>query len=187
MTEEKFWELIREAKSISRSAKEIPNHLERSLLNGSVEEIADFAAWLHMFLARAHDRRLWVAAAIVAGGLSDDGFEYFKCWLVAQGKEAYEAAIADPDSLADMEYVDQGYFRPQIEMEELLYVPSKAFEKAMGKPMSARKELLPNWTPPVDTQPISSEIKNPDFRTRGKASLENIFPKVVKRFPNWID
>jgi hypothetical protein len=111
MTEDKFWNLIREAKANCRSAKEIPDQLERRLLGGPVEETVDFAAWLHMFLARAHDRRLWAAAWIIAGGLSDDGFAYFKCWLVAQGKEAYEASVADPDSLADLEYVDQGFFR----------------------------------------------------------------------------
>ncbi len=35
-------------------------------------------------------------------GASYDGFYYFRCWLIGMGEEIYHAAIADPDSLADV-------------------------------------------------------------------------------------
>jgi Protein of unknown function (DUF4240) len=45
---------------------------------------------------------LWGAAYTINGGASDDGFYYFRCWLIGMGKDIYEAAVADPDSLADV-------------------------------------------------------------------------------------
>ena len=50
----------------------------------------------------AYRRDLWSAAALINGFASDDGFYYFRCWLVGMGKKVYEAALADPDSLAEV-------------------------------------------------------------------------------------
>ena len=33
------------------------------------------------------------------GGCSDDTFDYFRGWLLYQGKETYEACIEDPERL----------------------------------------------------------------------------------------
>jgi hypothetical protein len=49
---------------------------------------------------------LWGAAYLINGGASDDGFYYFRCWLIGMGRDVYEAAVANPDSLADA--VDPG-------------------------------------------------------------------------------
>jgi len=49
---------------------------------------------------------LWAAGYVINGGCSDDGFDYFRAWLVAQGRQVWERALADPDSLADVVTVD---------------------------------------------------------------------------------
>ncbi|MFF5497583.1 DUF4240 domain-containing protein [Streptomyces aquilus] len=36
------------------------------------------------------------------GGCSDDGFDYFRGWPIAQGREDFERATADPDALAEL-------------------------------------------------------------------------------------
>jgi hypothetical protein len=36
----------------------------------------------------SYNPELWCAAYIVSGGCSD-GFEYFRCWLISQGKVFY--------------------------------------------------------------------------------------------------
>ena len=45
---------------------------------------------------------LWGVAYLVNGGCSDDGFEYFRNWLVLQDRDVFEAAVRHPDSLADV-------------------------------------------------------------------------------------
>jgi hypothetical protein len=46
------------------------------------------------------DRDQWGAAYLANGGCSDDGFDYFRGWLIGQGRKVYETVLADPDSLA---------------------------------------------------------------------------------------
>ena len=70
---------------------------------------------------------MWGAAYVIHGGCSDDGFEYFRRWLISRGRKAYEAALADPDSLAQLDV------RPGPngvwEFERIYYVAMKVFNK----------------------------------------------------------
>jgi hypothetical protein len=70
---------------------------------------------------------LWGAAYLIGGGCSDDGFEYFRGWLVAQGREVFERAVADPDSLADV--VDED---TDAEAEDMLGAAWRAYEELTG-------------------------------------------------------
>jgi hypothetical protein len=67
------------------------------------------------------------------GGCSDDGFEYFRGWLVAQGQQVYEAALADPDSLAKVIDPDND----EHESEDILYVGMRAYEGVAGTQLPA--------------------------------------------------
>lgn len=71
---------------------------------------------------------LWGAAYVINGGCSDDCFEYFRGWLVLQGRETFERALANPDSLA---------VHPQLEgaaeLEEVLYVARTVYQAKTGK------------------------------------------------------
>ena len=58
---------------------------------------------------------------------SDDGFIDFRAWLIAQSNEVYLAALADPDSLADVEAYGGCQF------EEFTYVGDKALETMTGQ------------------------------------------------------
>jgi hypothetical protein len=51
-------------------------------------------------LALSYRNPLWGAAYLINGGCSDDGFDYFRGWLLTQGQTVFESALADPDSLA---------------------------------------------------------------------------------------
>ncbi|MDT7787524.1 MAG: hypothetical protein QOF58_5943 [Pseudonocardiales bacterium] len=53
-------------------------------------------------LALSYRNPLWAAAYLINGGCSDDGFDYFRGWLLAQGREVFESAVAAPDSLASL-------------------------------------------------------------------------------------
>jgi hypothetical protein len=67
---------------------------------------------------------------VIHGGCSDDGFEYFRRWLVSRGRDVYEAALADPDSLAQLDV------RPASgvwEFEAIYYVAKQIFEEKGGE------------------------------------------------------
>lgn len=100
MTEDEFWDHIRATRRADPDA-----HAERltaRLAKLPEEEILDFGHWWAVADCRAYRRDLWGAAYLINGGCSDDGFQYFIWWLLLQGRTVYEAAIADPDSLAEV-------------------------------------------------------------------------------------
>jgi hypothetical protein len=65
-------------------------------------EVVEFQAKFDEAVARANALDLWGAATLINGGCSDDGFRDFRVWLVGRGRRAYEAALANPDTLADI-------------------------------------------------------------------------------------
>jgi Protein of unknown function (DUF4240) len=79
----------------------------------------------------AYSWDLWGAAYVVNGGGSDDGFEYFCCWLVSRGREVYESALADSDGLAQL-VVRPGANGPW-EFEGINSVAQQVFEKKNAK------------------------------------------------------
>jgi hypothetical protein len=66
---------------------------------------------------------LWAAAYIINGGCSDDGFRYFRDWLISEGRSVFERALKDPGSLADLPHVDPA------DLELFGYVALELFEK----------------------------------------------------------
>jgi hypothetical protein len=66
----------------------------------SADEIVEWKQIFDRLTAQAYRTDLWAAAYLMNGGASDDGFYYFRCWLIGMGKEIFEAAMANPDSLA---------------------------------------------------------------------------------------
>lgn len=101
MTRDEFWGLIEAARggggpATSRALCEELERLDDDGLRG-------FQEHLEAHVGAGYTWDLWGAAYLMEGGCSDDGFLYFRYGLVAQGKEVYEAAIDEPDSLADLE------------------------------------------------------------------------------------
>jgi hypothetical protein len=86
---------------------------------------------LRRYLNEAYTCDLWGAADVIHGGCSDDGFEYFRCWLVSRGRRVYEAALADPDSLAQQD-VRPGPWNVW-EFEQIYYVAKEVFTEKGGE------------------------------------------------------
>ena len=69
------------------------------------------------------------AAYLINGGCSDDGFAYFRSWLISRGRAAYEGAIRDPDSLAGSVDPD----RDDYEFEDLWGLALVVYEERTGE------------------------------------------------------
>ena len=89
---------------------------------------------------------------MINGGCSDDGFDYFRGWLIVQGREVFEHVVADPDTLADLPVIRaQAPGAAYLECEDTLYIASKAHRAATGEelpphPFPVRyRELDPAW------------------------------------------
>jgi hypothetical protein len=100
MTFKEFWEHIEASKRRDPDAHE--ERLVARLAKRPINTILDFANLWDQMLERAYFWKLWGAAYIINGGSSDDNFEYFRGWLILRGRKVYEAALKEPETLADV-------------------------------------------------------------------------------------
>ena len=95
MDREQFWALIEAAKTATGGdCRAQTAQLIAALGERSVDEVL---AWdrIHVELSvESYRRDLWGAAYLINGGCSDDGFDYFRGWLLGQGQAIWEAALA---------------------------------------------------------------------------------------------
>ncbi len=115
--------------------------------------------------ARAYRRDLWAAAYIINGGCSDDGFEYFRAWLIAQGQRIFEDAIRDPASLETAIPMDSGW---DAELESLLYVAGNAYRQKTGREIPRKSYAAAELTGAEWTDK-NVEHLHPDLAARANA------------------
>ena len=137
MDHARFWQVIELAcRSDPNSAEEWDRRLTEALIQLPANEIIE---WNHIFdrLAKsANTTDLWAAAYLINGGASDDGFYYFRCWLIGMGRDIYGKAMADPDSLADV--VSSSRDAQGIDAEAEIYAAAhRAWMQVTGQPDTA--------------------------------------------------
>jgi len=98
-----FWRIIDAARSARGNDRASRVEALRERLVGLIPaELQSFQSHYDACITKAFRWDLRGAAFIINGGCSDDGFRYFRDWLISEGEEIYQAALADPDSLARM-------------------------------------------------------------------------------------
>lgn len=144
MTQQEFWHIIEKSKKYTEGDVEVQcGNLVNILVRLEEREIAYFNIILSELLSVSYTSRLWAAGYIINGGCSDDGFEYFRCWLISRGQKVFTAALEDPEKLT--RYVSTEVF-DEAENEELLYVATTAFEQKTGKSIDDFSELINSLT-----------------------------------------
>jgi hypothetical protein len=66
------------------------------------EQALTFAAIFEAQDTRATRWDIWGAGYVLDEGMGDDSFKDFRSWLIGQGRDVFEAVLADPDSLVDV-------------------------------------------------------------------------------------
>ena len=155
-----FWGLIDTARDTAHGDVERQAEVLTELLEGlPPDEIVGFDRIFREQLAAAYRWDLWAAAYIINGGCSDDAFEYFRCWLIAQGEQVFRDALADTETLVDRA-------EPDAEGESMLYAATEAYESVTGTTLSE---------PIVHPSEPSGEPWEED-------DLEDLLPKLWARF-----
>lgn len=125
MASNSFWKLIEQSKPYGKQQVE---WLTEALSKASVEEIAKFEIEFLNKMDQSYTSSLWGAAYVLLGGCSDDGFDYFRGWLIAQGEEVFNRVMDNPEYLAvylSEEALQEADVYP--ELEEMLSVASHAY------------------------------------------------------------
>lgn len=130
MDEEQFWAIVQTA--VDGSGDDEDEYLEvvkRELSKLSLKEMIGFRLRTDKLLYDSYTSEMWCAGYLMNGGCSDDGFEYFRLWVISRGRKVYEAAMANPDNLID--YIDDDAEMDFFEFELFWYVALEAFEEAV--------------------------------------------------------
>ncbi|MBC7292429.1 MAG: DUF4240 domain-containing protein [Actinotalea sp.] len=154
MDPSELWDLIETARdevADPTDADTVAEVIAAYLEERGAAVVVAFDAALRAVVDESYTTPLWAAAYLINGGASDDGFEYFRGWLVAQGRDVFEAALAEPDSLADVPAVRAAVAEgEELESEAMLAVAWDVYESLTGDELpgtdrAALPGLEPMW------------------------------------------
>ena len=132
MDEAQFWSIIEAGgkKALADPDRQLAV-VRKQLAKLPPEEVRAFDKLFEQKRVAAYTWDLWGAAYLINGGCSDDGFHYFRAWLISRGRAVYEAAVTDPDTLAGKTDPD----RDDYEFEEFGYAAREVYEELTGEEM----------------------------------------------------
>lgn len=166
MDDDQFWAII------DRSREDVEQRDERlgaALGELTPEQIQGFAARFTDYWLRAYRWDIWAVANWIHGWCSDDGFMDFRARLIGLGRERYFAALANPDSLAEVVGTPEGKYSI---LEGYQYVAGDVFEQKTGKSM-------PRYAPPGGYP----DLPDKNFDMDDVAVMRRKFPRLLERLP----
>ncbi len=110
MSLKRFWDIIAQSRSDfdpncrDGNMDSQVTRLRLILSELSVEEIGSFDNTFTKLFHDAYRWDLWAAGYIIEGGCGDDGFTDFRYWLISMGREVYDNAMTDVESLASVAF-----------------------------------------------------------------------------------
>ncbi|CAM5549801.1 hypothetical protein SVIOM74S_02798 [Streptomyces violarus] len=91
MDETEFWELVDDTREAAEGdPEEQADLLVERLTQKDPDSVLDFARHFESRYNRAYRWDLWGAAWVLLDGASDDAFDFFRCWLIGQGRHVFE-------------------------------------------------------------------------------------------------
>ena len=126
MTLDEFWQL-HEALPLEDPAEVLTQRLSRL----DAAAVLAFNRHQTQCFMEAYSWDLWGAAYLIDGGCSDDGFMDFRFGLMARGRQVFEAAVRQPDTLAQVmaDESDEAY----IPNEDMGHVADRAYRALTGQ------------------------------------------------------
>lgn len=161
MNKDQFWKIIDDARKPGMDCDEVVSGVRQQLERLSNDELLAFENELWRRMAESYRWDLWAVAYIVNGGCSDDGFDYFRAWLISQGRKYFEDALADPIRAADLAEPDMN------ECEDMLGVAVSIYRERTGSYPTTEITVHPSG-------PAGERWKEED--------LENLYPELCERF-----
>lgn len=160
---DRFWQVV--DRTVGGTQDEQFDAHTKHLRSLSGKELIAFHADYMRMVVEAGRWDLWGAAYVINGGCGDEGFEYFRDWLISRGRAVFDAALADPESLADpVRRMPEG---EHAEFEMYRYVPTRVFVK----------DLKLGEFPILDFSSLSTEITGKPFDEK---TVFAQFPKLAE-------
>jgi len=158
---DRFWALVETAREGGDGCGRIASSVTEALAALPPASIVEFNNELTARLIESYRWDLWAVAYIANGGASDDGFDYFRGWLITRGRERFERALRDPPAA-----VEGAPRFGDLECEEILPVANEAHERATGKDVPT---------------PAIAWPKEPAGQPWTEETIERVYPGLTAR------
>jgi hypothetical protein len=173
-----FWAIVDGARTgvddtrTGEGAEEVAARVDSRLIELGEDAAVGFSLRYDVLGAQSYDWNLWAAAYLMKGGCSDDAFDYFRAWLVAQGRSAWERAVQDPDTLAGLDIDPDDDF---LECEDMLGVGRGAFDQddEFYAALDAARAQFPAGT-------FSGSLTGDDFDHEDEDEIRSRFPRLAE-------
>lgn len=129
LDEDMYWQIIGNSLRNKNGQDEQEQFLIKEIEKLSPKQMIGFRLRTDRLLYDTYNSEMWCAGYIMNGGCSDDGFEYFRNWVISRGKATYYKAKNHPDNLIN-EVIDGA---DMYEFESFWYVALDAFKHKTGK------------------------------------------------------
>lgn len=129
LAEDLYWKIIEKSLKNTSNQDEQELFLINDLGNLTPMQMVGFRLRTDKLLYDTYNSEMWCAGYIMNGGCSDDGFEYFRNWVISRGKETYYSAKQNPDNL--IHEVNENL--EMYDFEGFWYVALEAFKRKTGK------------------------------------------------------
>lgn len=124
-----YWNIVDSSVKNTKNQDAQERFLVKEIEKLTPKQMIGFRLRTDKLLYDTYNSEMWCAGYIMNGGCSDDGFEYFRNWIIARGKETYYKAKENPDSLISEFVEGEEYY----DFESFWYVALTAFENKTGK------------------------------------------------------
>ena len=157
-----FWRLIDAArKRAGADTYARADRLAELLQNLPASELRQFQRCYDEQLRRASTWGLRGAASVINGGCTEEGFRYFRDWLISEGLLTFERALSAPDSMADLPRIREA------ELELFGYIAPALYEEK---------------TEAVLRRDGSAESMPPRGASWAKADLPRLLPRLCAKY-----
>lgn len=130
LDEDLYWKIIDASLQNSTNQDEQEQFLISEISKLTPTQMVGFRLRTDKLLYDTYTSEMWCASYLMNGGSSDDGFEYFRNWVISRGKDVYYKAKENPDTLiSQKDFAEEDLY----EFELFWYVALEAFEKNTGK------------------------------------------------------
>ena len=176
LDEDLYWKIVDTSLKNSSNQDEQEKFLISEISKLTPKQMIGFRLRTDKLLYDTYNSEMWCASYLMNGGSSDDGFEYFRNWVISRGKDVYYKAKENPDTLiSEKDFAEEDFY----EFELFWYVALEAFEKTTGKELYDYID---------EDNFITKEGNYPQFefnwQEENPESMKKICPQLFAEFEN---
>ncbi|GEL11788.1 Protein of unknown function [Flavobacterium glycines] len=173
LDEETYWTIIEKSLKETKNQEDQELFLTSALEQLSPKEMIGFRLRTDKLLFDSYTSNLWCANFVISNGKADDGFDYFRCWLISRGKEAYYKTMENPDYLVNLVENEPKTY----DFEGFWYVAVEAFKNMTNKDLQAYIDYE-NFKTTDENYPLLEFNWNVD----DPKTMEKVCPVLFKKF-----